>query len=681
MSCTGSSGQRKLAYLVKTTGVAEPAEIQLAPNGSEFDLANSLKSNSADSMQQGKIQARQLGAPEDLKVVSWAPHQALANLGGYVYDDQWRIKPIVYIIDSGVDTTSQGRQLIDRRYQDFQLGIDRWLYSPNVTAEGRTTPTDDNPNSHGSCVLSKAIGISSGVYKNKIGPIKNSEVVVVKFARSPSFGEILWAFSIINTDIRNRRKDHPVVVAYAWTSYNVDPIPWSIIKTYFEQIFDQGGIIVVPSGNNATTPGRQDVDTLPAMWESPAFPLIVVGAVNDTGIIPPFSQGPTHVTVWAPGVGVQCARRYGFYHRSGTSHATGMVGFQVTMTLPGVATDVKLKVTGLSAYLLALGRVRFVRNRITPTILKNRLLDGTDKAVSYRAHIVRKLHKLQTPGVPDTAKPPALFEQANMLVTMAKDIETTIVIVPGAWHPALLYEELVSQLRTAGYSAIVAAYPSCDSQSPKTATCDQDAKAIRRQCLSLMEDEGKGLLLVCHSFGGIPGGAAAHGLSKEERLQKGEKGGIIGLVYMTAFVVAEGSSVLEFLGGKHAPFLVPNTPSEGMCIASPAIATFVHDIDEHTASRLATALVPQALLALESPAPPPAWAETAYEGKRAYLKCALDRALPPFIQDKFVKDSGVSWDMRDVDAGHEPHLSQLEKVCEMILGFVEAFLGSKNVTA
>lgn len=145
---------------------------------------------------------------------------------------------------------------------------------------------------------------------------------------------------------------------------------------------------------------------------------------------------------------------------------------------------------------------------------------------------------------------------------MAKDIETTIVIVPGAWHPAILYENLISRLQTAGYEAIVAAYPSCNSQSPKTATCDQDAKAIRQQCLSLMEDKGKHLLLVCHSFGGIPGGAAAHGLSKEERLQKGEKGGIIGLVYMTAFVVPEGSSVLELMGGKHAPFLVPNTVYE-----------------------------------------------------------------------------------------------------------------------
>lgn len=164
------------------------------------------------------------------------------------------------------------------------------------------------------------------MYKNKIRENKNSEVVVVKVDRDLPFGEILWAFSIINTDIRNSRTARPAVVAFPWTVYNTDPVPWSIIKTYFEQIFNQGGSIIVASGNNATTPGRQDVDTLPAMWESPTFPLVVVGAVNNIGTIADFSQGPTHVTVWAPGVGVQCAKRYGVKYASGTSPSTGSVG-------------------------------------------------------------------------------------------------------------------------------------------------------------------------------------------------------------------------------------------------------------------------------------------------------------------------------------------------------------------
>ncbi len=138
----------------------------------------------------------------------------------------------------------------------------------------------------------------------------------------------------------------------------------------------------------------------------------------------------------------------------------------------------------------------------------------------------------------------------------------TFVIVPGAWHPASIYEGLTSQLQHAGYETVVATYPSCNSQDPKTATCEKDTKAVRQQCMSLIENQSKDLVLVCHSYGGMPAGGAAFGLSKKDRIQQGKEGGIIGLVYITAFVVPEGTTLLAFLGGKHAPYLIPDTVSQ-----------------------------------------------------------------------------------------------------------------------
>jgi len=198
-----------------------------------------------------------------------------------------------------------------------------------VKAQRKNTPTDDNANSHGSCILSNAIGITNGVYKNVIDSrmrAETSKVVVVKVDLKLPLGEILWAFSAVRTDIMDSPTTQPAVIAYPWTSYHADPVPWLTVKTYFQEIFDLGGTIIVPSGNDAETPGRQaDVDTLPAGWESSTFPLVVVGAVDNTGSPAPFSQGPTHVTVWAPGVDVQCAKRGGFRTGSGTSQSAGMV--------------------------------------------------------------------------------------------------------------------------------------------------------------------------------------------------------------------------------------------------------------------------------------------------------------------------------------------------------------------
>lgn len=134
----------------------------------------------------------------------------------------------------------------------------------------------------------------------------------------------------------------------------------------------------------------------------------------------------------------------------------------------------------------------------------------------------------------------------------------SFLIVPGAWHQPEAYGTLVTSLRKAGYSAIVSSLPSCDPQDPQKATCSADAEAIRKQILQLLEDEGKHVIVVCHSYGGIPGGGAALGLSKIARAKEGKQGGVTGLVFVSGFVVPEGSSLLITLGGKHAPYVDPD---------------------------------------------------------------------------------------------------------------------------
>ena len=84
--------------------------------------------------------------------------------------------------------------------------------------------------------------------------------------------------------------------------------------------------VLVPSSKFAQDTQRHDTDveTYPATWEGSNFPLIVAGAVNNQGQLAPFSPGPSHVTVWAPGVNVSCAT-LGLGPSSGTSFSTGMV--------------------------------------------------------------------------------------------------------------------------------------------------------------------------------------------------------------------------------------------------------------------------------------------------------------------------------------------------------------------
>lgn len=48
------------------------------------------------------------------------------------------------------------------------------------------------------------------------------------------------------------------------------------------------------------------------------------------------------------------------------------------------------------------------------------------------------------------------------------------------------------------------------------------------------------IIVVTHSFSGMTGGTALEGLDKETSLARGFKGGVVRLVYITAFLVPEG---------------------------------------------------------------------------------------------------------------------------------------------
>ena len=133
-----------------------------------------------------------------------------------------------------------------------------------------------------------------------------------------------------------------------------------------------------------------------------------------------------------------------------------------------------------------------------------------------------------------------------------------IVIVPGSWHPAAAYTAFATALNNAGFPTHIASYPSLDPSDPTTATCQADATAIRSQLLQLLDDkndESRDIIVLPHSYGGNPSAGAAHGLSKAAREREGKRGGVLGLVYMTAFCVPGGACTLDLLGGKHAPFV------------------------------------------------------------------------------------------------------------------------------
>ena len=132
----------------------------------------------------------------------------------------------------------------------------------------------------------------------------------------------------------------------------------------------------------------------------------------------------------------------------------------------------------------------------------------------------------------------------------------TLVIMPGTWHLPSAYDDLKSNLEVAGFSVHVQNFPSLDAVEPDAATCQADVDAARQQLLGLIEGGGQEVLVVCHSYGGIVGAGAAQGLSQRARRKQGKQGGVLGLVFITAFIVPEQISLGDFMGGKGAPYII-----------------------------------------------------------------------------------------------------------------------------
>ena len=137
--------------------------------------------------------------------------------------------------------------------------------------------------------------------------------------------------------------------------------------------------------------------------------------------------------------------------------------------------------------------------------------------------------------------------------TNAKPI---IALAPAAWFSPVHYSEYTDLLNKAGFQTVTQRLPSCDSPNPRAQTVAADAAFISSNLLMPAINAGREVVLIMHSYSGGPGAEAAKGLSLAERRAAGRPGGIIGLIFIAAFVAEEGQTFLSSGGGEFAPWMI-----------------------------------------------------------------------------------------------------------------------------
>ncbi|KAL3471507.1 alpha/beta-hydrolase [Aspergillus californicus] len=238
---------------------------------------------------------------------------------------------------------------------------------------------------------------------------------------------------------------------------------------------------------------------------------------------------------------------------------------------------------------------------------------------------------------------------------------TTVLFIPGAWHNPHCFDKVIQRLEADGYSTDVVHLPSVGPIEPHS-DFSEDVSRIREQ-IALAANAGQRVVVVVHSYGGLPGCEAIRGLDWETRQRQSQSGGVVHLFFCCSFIVPEGKSLISSFGGDDLPWF---QVSDDRLLVTPATPreTFYNDMNDRDAKVAAEALKPHSYQTFHSNITFAAWRHV----PSTYLYCLKDEAIPLSIQKMMVQEvaRGIKIYTDVVDASHSPFYTVPDHVAAAI---------------
>ncbi|GLA07841.1 hypothetical protein AnigIFM60653_009080 [Aspergillus niger] len=178
-----------------------------------------------------------------------------------------------------------------------------------------------------------------------------------------------------------------------------------------------------------------------------------------------------------------------------------------------------------------------------------------------------------------------------------------------------------------------------------------------------LADQGHYVTVVAHSYGGAVASGAAEGLGVAERRAAGKAGGIVMIVYLVAFVVPKGQTLLGYFGGVAPSFwefkgdlIYANNPA----ISDPA-NLFYNDLPSDVQDYWISQLLPMAAACSQVPNTYEPWNYIPC----TYIQAKQDQALPLEMQEKTIATMGSVTNLT-LDSPHSPFLSMPRDVAVLV---------------
>ncbi|KAL2072190.1 hypothetical protein VTL71DRAFT_11533 [Oculimacula yallundae] len=240
------------------------------------------------------------------------------------------------------------------------------------------------------------------------------------------------------------------------------------------------------------------------------------------------------------------------------------------------------------------------------------------------------------------------------------------IIVPGAWHGPDSFAPTTALLNSAGYDVHGVTLP-CLGANPPLKSFDPDVLAVQK-VLNKVLSTGKDVIMIYHSYGSVPGSEALKEYVNEVGTGKGGKQGwgkVRRLVFVTAFVLPEGGSLMAGLGGQDLPWF--EVDGDAVNPANPK-EIFYNDLSDSAAAPHIAALKHHSYLTFSSTLTVAPWKNI----PSTYILCGTDNAIPVQAQEGMIagaKEAAPSaFDVVErCEAGHSPFLSQPKWLAEKLV--------------
>ncbi|KAK8041455.1 hypothetical protein PG994_014462 [Apiospora phragmitis] len=274
---------------------------------------------------------------------------------------------------------------------------------------------------------------------------------------------------------------------------------------------------------------------------------------------------------------------------------------------------------------------------------------------------------------------------------MSSPNNVAVVICHGSYHSPKPYARLIVALNDEGMDAYCPQLPTADLSKLNVGDVnkpdfdreppvggypqgDEDTAIVLEALEPVICKEGKKVLLIAHSSGGwVATQAARPELQFNVRKAKGQPGGIVGILYMGAFVIPVGESVHSFFQPKDGSAVVPpfmEFHKQGFAglgtMVQPEKFLF-NDMDQEEAKQWAATLTASPVLTTKL-------TNDAYAALPcAYLVLEGDLTLPKEYQEAMAALQGQKtgeFILYRSPSGHSPHLSWTKSVITTVQDFL-----------